>query len=221
MIANSVAVKCGSGGNINVPLDLDLSYWNPSGDQNRPAQGGFDALGPAIVLTPTGALPTNVECGLFFADGSDPLLPAIVDKQGERVCTPPNGDVEQACASVGDMSAFKFKVEPLTILPQSIAEGDTNVPRNIGMGGSSIDFLANVPLSIASLSNVTLAPAVAGVTVTIVGAGNNARTIRVSGPAGTQLAATTLYTLTISTGVTDSFNQPLPQQLVLHFTSGA
>ena len=28
--------------------DTTGSYWNPSGDQNRPAMGGFDALGPAL-----------------------------------------------------------------------------------------------------------------------------------------------------------------------------
>ena len=48
-IAGAVGIKCGA---IDVPIDLDNSYWNPSGDQNEPAMGGFDALGPAIVLAP-------------------------------------------------------------------------------------------------------------------------------------------------------------------------
>ena len=229
MIANAVNIRCGSGGNINVPLDLDLSYWNPSGDQNRPAQGGFEALGPALVLTPSGALPTNVECQLAFADGTDKFpdmsnagmpLPAVVDKQGEYVCAPPGGDVTKTCSGT-DLSAFKFKVEPLVITPQSFGDMSTGVPPNIGMGGTPIDFLANVPLSTASLMpNITITPAVPGATITIVGTGLNARTIRISGPAGTNLQANTNYTITFMTGVTDMYNQPLPQPLVIRFMTG-
>lgn len=232
MIEGAVNIRCGSGFNINVPLDLDLSYWNPSGDQNRPALGGFDALGPAIVVTPANALPTNVECQLAFADGSDRFLdnqgaplPAVVDKQGEKVCTPPLGDIAQPCASAGDMSAFKFKVEPLVLIQGSstIADGLTGVNRNIGMpGGSQIDLLFNVPLAATSLSAITFNPALpAGATISIVGMGTNARTVRITGPMDTLLNANTQYTVTISTALTDTYNQPLPQQIVINFTTGA
>src|SRR6185436_16776080 len=98
LIAGSVGIKCGS---IEVPMDQNASYWNPSGDQNKPAMGGFDALGPALVLAPSGALPTNLDCLLSFA-------PDIVDKQNVQVCAPPGGDITQDCTP-GDVGAFKFK----------------------------------------------------------------------------------------------------------------
>lgn len=223
MINGAVRIVCGPTRMVNVPLNLDFSYWNPSGDQNVPAQGGFDALGPALVLTPTGALPTGVECELRFADGSDPALPAIVDKQGQRICTPANGDVTAGCTE-GDTSAFKFRVEPLKIRPLNVSPGQMNVPRNIsdamGAMGVPIEFLANVPLAPASVTpaNVMITPAVPNAVVKIQGTGLNAVAIRITGPAGTQLAADTMYTITIS-GVTDTYGQPLPQPLTISFRS--
>ena len=220
MIQGSVRIQCGPNRTINVPLNLDFSYWNPSGDQNVPAFGGFDALGPALVLTPDGPLPTNVECGLVFADGSDPNLPAVVDKQGQKVCAPEGGNIAAACTE-GDTSAFKFSVEPLVIRPNSFADGQVGVPRNIGMGGIPLELAANVPLAAATVNdtNVTISPAVANAVVTLEGTGLNAVTIQISGPAGTQLASMTEYTVTITTGVTDTHDQPLPQQIVVTFTS--
>ena len=50
-IEGAVGLRCGT---IDVPIDLDMSYWNPSGNQQVPAMGGFEALGPAIVLIPPG-----------------------------------------------------------------------------------------------------------------------------------------------------------------------
>ena len=229
MIAGAVNIKCGPGGNINVPIDLINSYWNPSGDQNRPALGGFDALGPAIVISPTGPLPANSECGLAFADGTMTFpdsqnpgspLPAITDKQNQKLCAPPNGDVLQPCTE-GDLSQFKFKVEPIAVIQMPFENNATGINRNIGaMGGQPIDFLINVPLAPASLSTIMVSPALpAGATITLVGMGNNARTIRISGPTGTLLAANTTYTITIGSGVTDTYNQPVTTPVVLTFTT--
>ncbi len=205
MINGAVAIKCGATRQIDVPLNFDLSYWNPSGDQNRPAMGGFDALGPAIVLAPAGALPTNVECGLAFSE-------EVVDKQNQRVCAPPGGDTSLDCTP-GDVSAFKFKVEPLRLEMNSFSSGATNVDRN-----GPIELEANVPLALTSLTaaTITLVPAPpAPVTYTLVGTGM--RTLRINGV----LAPNTMYTLTITTGVTDTYGQALPQQLVVTFTTGA
>ena len=230
MIAGAVNIKCGPGGTISVPIDLINSYWNPSGDQNRPALGGFDALGPAIVIAPSGPLPANAECQLAFADGTMAFhdtqnpgspLPAITDKQNEKLCTPPNGDIASPCAAAGDLSQFKFKVEPIAIIQFPFEDNAVGINRTIGTpGGQSIDFLVNVPLAPASLSMVTVTPALpAGATIALIGTGNNARTIRISGPTGTQLAANTMYTITIGTGVTDIYNQPVTTPVVLHFTT--
>src|SRR6185503_14798536 len=84
------------------------SYWNPSGNQQKPAQGGFDALGPAIVLVPLDSLPTGSECGLTFS-------PDVVDKDGNQICAPPDGDITQGCTP-GDTSAFRFSIQPLKFL---------------------------------------------------------------------------------------------------------
>lgn len=232
MIAGSVNLRCGAAGAINVPLDLVNSYWYPSGDQNRPAIGGFEALGPAIVIVPAGPLPTNVECQLAFADGSAAFpdtqdgspLPAIVDKENKKLCAPPGGDVAQPCTE-GDVSAFKFKVEPIALVQAPFEDNAMMVNRTIGLpGGQPIDFLFNVPLSQASLSTITVTPALpAGATITAISpsATGFKVTVRISGPTGTALQANTMYTITIGTGVTDTFNQPFPQTYVLRFTTGA
>lgn len=228
MIDGIVQIRCDN--NIVVPLDLDASYWNPSGDQNRPAQGGFEALGPAIVVQAVEALPTNVQCQIAFADGTDSFkgadgatLPAIVDKQGIQLCTPPNGDVEQACTP-GDTSAFKFKVEPMALLSDTnVTDNAMNVPRNInammGSNGRPIDLVFNVPVKPSSLAGITITPALpADATITLFAMGSG-RTVRISGP--TLLPASTTYTLTITSALTDKFDRPLPQQIVIRFTTAA
>jgi hypothetical protein len=232
MIPNAVQIKCGPGGTISVPLNLNGSYWNPSGDQNRPAIGGFEALGPAIVLLPEAALPTNVECQVAFADGSPAFmdmsspgqaLPAITDKQDQTLCTPPNGDITASCTP-GDNAAFKFKVEPLVLLSDTtIFEGATGISTNIsavaGSGGMPINFIFNAPIAPASVTGITFTPALpAGTSVMVVGTGTNARTVRVSGT--TPLASNTMYTATVSSSLTDTFNQPMPVQVVINFTTG-
>src|SRR5690606_14019705 len=105
-IAGAVGIQCGS---ISVPISTSASYWNPSATPNRPAMGGFDVLGPAIVLVPDGPLPTDLSCGLAFA-------PEVVDKQGIQVCAPEGGDIAAGCLP-GDVSAFRFGVEALRIRP--------------------------------------------------------------------------------------------------------
>jgi len=217
MIPGAVGIRCATTNPAMalVPIDLDKSYWNPSGDQNRPAMGGFDALGPAIVLTPAGALPTNAECSLVFADGSNPDVPAITDKQGEIVCAPAGGDPDAGCTA-GNLDAFKFKVEPIKIEGLSIGDGQTGVGRDLT--AEPIDFSSNVPLKAAALTTttITIAPAVAGLTITLTGTGM--RTVRLS---GATLAANTMYTITFTPGVLDSYDQALPQPVVVTFTTGA
>ena len=232
MIPNSVKIRC-KAGTLDVPIDLDNSYWNPSGDQNRPAIGGFEALGPAIVLVPSGALPTNVECELGFADGTTSFmdvanpgqpLPAVTDKQDLTLCTPPLGDVDAGCTP-GDASAFKFKVEALALVigDTTVFEGamgvNTNISAVMNSGGVPLSFVFNSTIAPASVTGITFSPALpAGTMVTITGTGTNARTVRFAGT--TPLAANTVYTVTISSGLTDTFNQPMPSEVVIHFTTG-
>lgn len=197
LIAGAVGIKCGA---IDVPLDLDMSYWNPSGNQQRPAMGGFDALGPAIVLIPRAGMPTNLDCGLTFST-------EVVDKQGNNVCTPANGDVTQSCNS-GDLSAFKFKTEPLTFVA-SIENNATGVSKTDPM-----QFIGNTPLDTATLGGITVAPVAAFTTAVTMN-----KVITITWTAG--LTANTAYTITIPTTVKDTFGQPLPAPFVLKFTTGA
>jgi hypothetical protein len=199
-IAGAVGIQCGS---IAVPINLDLTYWNPSGDQNRPAIGGFDALGPAVVVQSRGALPTNVECGLVFSE-------EVVDKQGNQICAPADGDIAAGCTP-GDVSAFKFKVEPLVVIPSTFREGETGVAK-----AGPFVFESNAPLDAASLTAIAISPPPAGaVTISL----PMPQLVRIDVAGG--LAATTMYTVTFPASVKDSFAQPLPAARVFHFTTGA
>ena len=215
-IRGAVGLQCGS---VDVPIDIDATYWNPSGDQNVPALGGFDALGPAVVLTPavpmgamTGTpqfLPTNTTCSLVFASN-------IVDKQNINVCAPPNGDITGNCTP-GDVSAFSFKVEPLGINSglSNLHEGDTGVSRT-----QTAEIVMSAPVSPATLASITVregATPFTGFTVTL----PFANTLRFTWTGATGLAANTMYTITLGTGLQDLYNQPIPMPQNITFTTGS
>jgi hypothetical protein len=205
-IQGAVAIQCG---NIDVPIDLDKSYWNPSGTQQVPATGGFDALGPAIVLeTAANGLPTGQTCHLVFADD-------IVDKQGERICAPPNGDVTAGCTP-GDVSAFSFTVETLAFSsePQDGATGWSREEPAVLIANANID---NTTLTGIEVENVTAGTTlVAGTDYTAAVVQN--RQIRVNWT--NLLDPNTQYRITVPTTVTDMFGQGLEMPLSISFTTG-
>jgi hypothetical protein len=199
-IPGAVGIQCGS---ISVPLSFGQvpsvarSHWNPSGDQNRPAMGGFEVLGPAIVLVPIAPLPTSAECGLVFS-------PEVVDKQGERVCAPAGGDIAAGCLP-GDVSAFSFRVEPLHVLaPQVLTRLDDPAV-----------FPIRAPVDPATLAGIQIDPAPPGA-VTL-GASPAAITITVAGG----WAPMTEYAVTFPATLTDTYGQPLPGPLTYRFTTGS
>ncbi len=216
-IAGSVGIKCGD---IDVPINLDTSYWNPSGDQNKPAVGGFEALGPAIVLTPGdathgAAMPTGLDCQIV-AD------PSIVDKQGEPLCAPSNdtnavinGVYEGNCPVKGDLSGFHFSTEALNVRPVSFSDNGTGV----SVAGP-LTFAANAPLLTTSVTNTTI-------TMTENGANFTGFTPSLTMPQvvlitfPTPLQATTTYTVTITQQVTDTYDQPSPAATTYTFTTGS
>jgi hypothetical protein len=214
MMPGAMALKCG---NVDVAADINQSYWNPSGDQNVPAMGGFDALGPALVFVPsvppnapTGTpqfLPTNTTCNLVFAS-------TVTDKQMNTICAPPDGDIEKGCTA-GDVGAFTFKVEPLAVKNSNVQDGETGVSRT-----GSIDILLTAPPDPASLATgVTVtqgATPFTGFTVTL----PFPDTLRITWT-GAGLAATTEYTITISTALTDLYKQAAPMPVSYTFTTGA
>jgi Bacterial Ig-like domain len=203
-LEGAVGITCGA---IDVPIDVALSYWTPSGSQHRPAQGGFDALGPAVVVVPRGALPTNLACGVTFS-------PAVVDPDGHQVCAPPHGDVTGACRP-GDTSAVRFTVEPLTF-SLVLAIVDPGQPRM-----RDVRIKANVPLDPASIANITVTedPATSYTQFTATRSQPNEITLHWTAPGG--LAAATRYTITIPTTVTDGYQQAAVQPFVIAFTTSA
>ena len=204
-IAGAVVLTCGG---AEVRIDQINSYWTPSGHQEQPAQGGVDALGPAIVLVTNGAYPTGSECGLTFS--SD-----VVDKDGIAVCAPPDGDRALGC-SPGDTSAVKFTTEPLKFNDASGASRTPPPP------GADVQILANAPLDPASLVNITMTEAGAPYTQFTATLSNTAaqfRTIVIHPIAG--FAPSTAYTITVPPAVTDSYQKSAPQPFVLAFTTAA
>lgn len=202
-IAGAATLSCGG---IDVALDLDRSYWTPSGNQQRPAQGGFDALGPAVVVVPAVPLPTNVECSLGFA-------PDVVDKDSNRVCAPPDGDIARDCTP-GDTSAVTFKVEPLEFLASVTDPGQSRT--------ADILITANVPIEPASLTGITVTEAPdTSYTQFAVRRGTSPNQIVITWTAVGGLAPGTRYTITVTTAVTDTHRQPAPQAFQLAFTTAA
>ncbi len=203
-IQGSVGLKCGP---LDVPIDLDMSYWNPSGNQQVPAMGGFEALGPAIVLVPGArGLPTNLPCNLVFAAD-------VVDKQGNGICTPAGGDVDAGC-SEGDVGEFAVTVEPLTVTGASFSTGATGVSIS-----SPALFLGNTQFDPASVSDTTITITPAPPAGTVVALDTMPTRIKIT--YGGNLTPMTEYTVTFTTGVTDTFGQPLPAPVVFTFTTGS
>jgi hypothetical protein len=210
LIPGAMGITCGS---IVVPIDINNSYWNPSGDQNRPAMGGFDALGPALIIeagpapnSTLPALPTNLECGLTFA-------PDIVDKQNNRICAPPNGDVLNGTCTPGDLASFKFKTEALRVSNNSFADGDTGVDR-----GSPVVLTTNAPSSMATFSSITVLQAgqpFTGFTITQ----PLPLQIRINWSA--TLMPNTMYEIRIANTLADLYDQPLPMPVTYTFTTGS
>lgn len=212
-IVGSVGLRCG---NIDVPINPEQSYWNPSGDQNVPAMGGFDALGPAIVLkpaAPVGApmgvvafLPTNTTCQLTFD-------PSVVDKQGLQVCAPPNGDITQGCTP-GDVSEFTFKVEPLSARALGLMPNQTGVSRT-----NPVQVKFSAPLAADTISGIQLlvnGNPYPDVMLTM----STPDTVRFTPTAAGGFAAETEFTISVPTSVTDYYEQPLPMPFSFTFTTG-
>jgi hypothetical protein len=210
-IVGSAGLNCGG---QDIAMDAQFSFYNPSGDQQKPAQGGFDALGPKIVLVPSGlaphfgALPTNSDCHLTFS-------PEVVDKDGIAVCAPPGGDIELDC-SPGDVAAVGFKVEPLTVVPASFIEGDTGVSRLI-----NIDLAPNTQIDPTKLNTITVLEGAANFTAFTISLISMNAIISIHPTAATGLKANTKYTITVPTTLTDTYGQPLPQTTTFTFTTGA
>jgi hypothetical protein len=200
-IDGAAGVRCGEAGELLIPMDLARSYWQPSGNQQRPAIDdglrGLFSLGPAVVLVPRGFLPTGQPCFVVFGD-------SVVDKSGLGPCAPDHGDIAAGCTP-GDTAKAAFSTEPMALTQQSPLNNAVSVSRTI-----EIAVRANV--AFAPSIAVTSVPA-ATFTVTPVVDTPQALTIR---PV-TALAPATRYTVTVA--LRDSFGVGPVEPARLTFTT--
>jgi hypothetical protein len=101
LIAGAVVLTCDG---EEVPLDVQKSYYQPSGNQVM-SSVGVDSLGPAVVIAPGAGMPPGATCGIDFAG-------SVVDKQDEPV---------------GDTGDIGFTVEPFQVVGSEPADGATDV----------------------------------------------------------------------------------------------
>jgi hypothetical protein len=205
----AVSLVCGG---QPMPLDPEASFYNPSGNQLLPAVGlpeAINGLGPALVLMPANGMKTGAECTISFRD-------EVVDKDGERVCAPADGDIEAGCTP-GDTSLVTFNVEPLGFSetgPEP-ADGDIDIDP-----AALLSLPFNAAIDPATLDAITLADDMGDpVTIEVTQAAENAAQVYVSVTGGMQ--PDTTYTLTIGTGLTDIYGGALPEPITITFTTAA
>ncbi|HUS66886.1 MAG TPA: Ig-like domain-containing protein [Kofleriaceae bacterium] len=206
----AVSLECGG---TKIPLVREgdgRSFYNPSGNQLLPAvdpPGNLLGLGPAIILQPAVGLKTSSDCTVSFR-------PEIVDKDGNQVCAPPNGDISQNCTE-GDTSAIAFAVEPLALkntVPPNL-DGNEDVPPDQVF---VLGFYANIDP--ASFDAITLEES-GGAAVAVEIENNPDAPAELKLTPSAPLTPLTEYVLTISTGLTDAFGSPLPEEIVITFTT--
>lgn len=138
LIAGAVVLSCDG---VAVDLDLERSYYQPSGGQ-RLSTGpvGTDALGPAVVVVPAAGLRPGARCSVGFA-------PDVVDKQGQRPCAP-----TAAGCRPGDTAAIGFTVEPFLLAGSTPADGaDAVALTDPDAADATVILTANAALEPASL----------------------------------------------------------------------
>jgi hypothetical protein len=225
-INGAVRISCDNGaidldqmGQPAIPVNLDSSFWQPSGNQQVAAGQRYDALGPAIVLRTVRGLPTNATCTIKFAD-------EVVDKAGIRPCAPqfgaegaPDTLVEWPPAGVacpeGDTSGFEFHTEPMVVKQTIPANNATGVAV-----GTTIELGMNVEVNFASFAGVQISPDPGG-TLTAAAKPMDATRTKVIITSSVGFPANT-YTVTVPTtaGVaTDSFGKNLPTAYTFSFTT--
>jgi len=223
----AAAVTCtGDGGKeIVPPIDLAQSYWYPSGDQQVPATGGFEALGPAIVLhlgnivaNSGPVFPTNATCGLTFSVD-------VVGKDNLRICAPPEGrpasctgnldECVETCTP-GDVSAFSFKTSVMQMSIQGLSDGDTGVARTADLVAQS-----NTALDADAIANLQITENGAPYTMYTVALNNPPKTFTIHWTNPTGLDPNAMYTIVFPTTITDAYGQALPAPVTISFTTGA
>lgn len=207
LIEGLISIVCGG---VEIPIDRQLSFYQPSGNQQIPAGAGINGLGPALILQPTRGLRTGSECTIAFDD-------SIVDKNdGLPICAPTANPLESNDCAVGDTSAVKFTSEPLKVTGSVPQDGQSNVALTQGTtGAAQILVQFNAPIDPDSVATAIVVEE-GGVALT----GLPAPTVSTDDPTFVTQAIPggyqplTNYTVTVvsgDTGVKDQFGGVLPE----------
>ncbi len=204
MIAGAVTLDCDGQA---MDIDLQESFYQPSGNQQITAGPlGINSLGPAIILVPENGLRTSSNCVITFND-------EITDKDGQRICAPPNGDINQACASAGDVSLVEFQVEPLRVTGQDPSPDATNIPVSPTV---LLQFNANIDA--ATSTAIVLEDDNAAAVAATVSVSTSDPTLVTMAP-DAPLNPNTTYTVRLATTLADTWGGALPDQVSFSFTT--
>ncbi|MCA9673510.1 MAG: Ig-like domain-containing protein [Kofleriaceae bacterium] len=222
-IDGAVKLMCSpdGGGSINVPLNLDNTYWQPSGNQQVPATGGFAAVGPAIVIAPQNGLPTSSQCQIVFD-------PSVVDKDHIRPCaSSDDGTYEEYLprdCDPGNTDILVFGTEELRFAGSNPPDMAPNVAltsagssdfRILVQFNTAVEHAADLSVDVASFFTL-LEGTTERTDLTAAVAANNFANVTITVPGG--FTAGTDYSLTIEEGAADLFGVPLPASGVTTIT---
>ncbi len=204
MIDGAVRIVCADG-DIDVPMSQSGSFWQPSGNQQVPALGGFTGVGPAIILATSAGLPTDSDCTIEF-DSS------VVDKEHIRVCAPERGLPENGCEP-GDVSRVVWHTEPIRFVGSNPPNAQTGValvtPGAAGDARILVQFNTPMSATIGAEAFTLLEGGVERPDITAVRDPMTTTNITITVPGG--YLAGTEYMLIIETGLTDAFGVPIPE----------
>lgn len=243
-IENAVTLRCDD---TDIPIDRELSFWQPSGNQQVPSGAGLNGIGPAVILIPREGLRTSARCTVVFAAD-------VVDKDGERVCAPTDGDIGQDCAP-GDTSKIDFGSEALRLAGSNPTDNANNVA--LVTGGSdefkmSLEWNANLfspgltPDEFESMIGDLMAGVGAATTIVadpLPEGGDDEVTLtanfgddpvageftpemvledpfKLTVRVGGGFIDNAIYTVTLGTGIADQYGSGLPENHVLTFCTG-
>ncbi|HET6610547.1 MAG TPA: hypothetical protein VFG83_01085 [Kofleriaceae bacterium] len=136
---------------VDVPVSIENSFYNPSGNQLISALTGVDSLGPALFIYPDNGLRASSECSIALAD-------SVVDKDHHQACAPAGGDIGKGCTE-GDTSLLTFHSEPLTVA--TVNDGSS------ALENQDLRVIFTVPVTPETVAAFTVTSGGAAVPVTV------------------------------------------------------
>jgi hypothetical protein len=207
-ISGIVSIECSG---ITVPIDITNTFWQPSGNQQVPAAGGFDSVGPAIIVQTTQGFPTSSSCTIDLAN-------SIVDKDHIAICAPVrggfvDGEVDPTVdCDPGDTTLIGWNTEPLRVPVHSTNpdDGAMNVPLISGGGPDALIVVQfNTTITAVDATKFVLMEGGTPRTVTATIDTNDDRIARITVPGG-YIAGTTYMLIVQEGAAADPFGVVFP-----------